>query len=723
MAHLRKCCPRETFVLAETIRERLGLMAENQEALAEARESLLLDRSAFCSRGKRVQSERIRIGNAEVIFMNAAREFHNKHGSALFPALTAAYDRLQEERDNLGFIETDLFQAEETLGSKEWEFMEQENDFYQYDLQELLPDELFEDTSHEQVLSPEPTVSPSVVQYQAMTSQHTHLMKQFDSLRSVQAGVLDRKGALDHEPPNADCVDILKFIDKYGGLLMRMMECKVAIQQQRQRLMNEAIPAAAILFPNTTDVHLETKLPPGLQIERQSLFDGTLPDPLHGLPIRHRLQEWLLGYLEVNTVQRIHFLNTLRVKLEELDIFDFEYDSWEDSATKSWLHDGTVEFSEYDDDAVQSTTEQSSDYEEAEIHPNMSGFFQSGHAIGPIPTSFQPLAVDDTLNRGSDRSEDEAQALYLKETFRELTVQVETVQDEYRTDGARLAELPSFLNENTRAAPTRSKSLPVILVQDYRCPSARQYPTSEPGPDLQRHCATVQTPKTSPQATFPRRSTQLVWALGSANTNPSTGNLEVPVPSRYDSCQESDVETTQRHVPSGAEAGEVNQRCEAEMRGSECQFKLESMATSSATISQLDDTQKYLNTSSLRTPGCALGVEESGLASTPTIRDHFSKQPPAPAIFPSLLTQIDAEHYAKTSIEYELYARDYNDKMPDLLRTRSPSRSRPISENLGRTRPYHTKQSQLQIPKHHKRCRSDGALYLNKSLLMKRQSV
>jgi hypothetical protein len=115
----------------------LEQVSSAQEKLAEAREEILIERETVHMSRKVVHAQRLKVGNAEATLMNLIREFLGRTGESIPENLNTAYGLAVKERDELGVVEYDHMQAVETLGGREWEFAEKENDFYQYGLQDI----------------------------------------------------------------------------------------------------------------------------------------------------------------------------------------------------------------------------------------------------------------------------------------------------------------------------------------------------------------------------------------------------------------------------------------------------------------------------------------------------------------------------------------------------------------------------------------------------------
>lgn len=115
--------------------------SETQARLLDARKELLDKRETVRARSRKVQLQRIDAGNAEIILMNHLRAFFNDQRENMPVALIDAYETVATIRSELGVAEDDYLHLERELSSAEWIYIDQENDFYQFEL-EILAEKL-----------------------------------------------------------------------------------------------------------------------------------------------------------------------------------------------------------------------------------------------------------------------------------------------------------------------------------------------------------------------------------------------------------------------------------------------------------------------------------------------------------------------------------------------------------------------------------------------------
>lgn len=128
--------PSQIATLIQKIRQGLHHAAITQEKLAETREQLLKERERVRATGARVREKRVAAGGAEATFMSALREFLGHIDVDMPLSLTGAFHTVETFRDDLGVLEDDYREADRNLSGAEWTLVDQENDFFQFDLLE-----------------------------------------------------------------------------------------------------------------------------------------------------------------------------------------------------------------------------------------------------------------------------------------------------------------------------------------------------------------------------------------------------------------------------------------------------------------------------------------------------------------------------------------------------------------------------------------------------------
>ncbi|KAF2646176.1 hypothetical protein P280DRAFT_475101 [Massarina eburnea CBS 473.64] len=147
----------------EEMRKKIADLAHEQESLSKTRKDVLVERTAVLSSGKAAQAQRAVTSNAEAQFMNLFRDFFHRHQDDFSDALKIAYNKVVEERDKLGWMDEEYFQAERSLGGSEWLLMEQEDTLYQYQLQTVFDEDDLSISEHHATAETTRGLSPSLL--------------------------------------------------------------------------------------------------------------------------------------------------------------------------------------------------------------------------------------------------------------------------------------------------------------------------------------------------------------------------------------------------------------------------------------------------------------------------------------------------------------------------------------------------------------------------------
>jgi hypothetical protein len=129
---------KETMMLK--YQDRIENVIAAYEQLIESRESLLLRRGKVRTSAIRVQAKRIDTGNTEVELMDRLRVWMSSINQNIPSVVSEAYTNLVTKRNDLAVSEDNYLQAERQLTGIEWSHIDEDSDFYQFDLKELLAD-------------------------------------------------------------------------------------------------------------------------------------------------------------------------------------------------------------------------------------------------------------------------------------------------------------------------------------------------------------------------------------------------------------------------------------------------------------------------------------------------------------------------------------------------------------------------------------------------------
>ncbi|KAF2469457.1 uncharacterized protein BDR25DRAFT_49696 [Lindgomyces ingoldianus] len=385
-------------------RQRFEKASKIQEKLAEEREKLLLERDNVRSAGKKVRIRRVQTGDAEAAFMSVLREFINRHGDLFTSELNAAYRKVEQERDILGSMEEDYLQAERSLGGSEWTFIDKENDFYQYEIQDLFSDGFLNRYTLNKDTEPPPQPSrpdllPSSalirMEYQATLAKLDQLKRQFNALRPEQAKFIEeqkarkrhRSGDLSGAPETSE------FVTRYSALLTEIAECEVKIQQFKQDLMQREALDSVMTRRNSDPAHFEVRKVVSFDTITRAQTDGVVPTLLENPAIKHRIRDWILERLKTNPVERTTYLNILA----QFHVPYSDHESWEDRATQYWPHDMSEE-SHQSPQEIHSITHQTSKSLNPNTLSNSPGQHQTDDIWSMAPKTKIGLDFDANFN-------------------------------------------------------------------------------------------------------------------------------------------------------------------------------------------------------------------------------------------------------------------------------------------------------------------------------------
>jgi hypothetical protein len=337
---------RARFYRAETVaqlRRKIDELSTQQVELSEQREEVLVDRQSFVQSTARVREQLFKSVKAATTLMNAFRKHYNEIDTSLPEELVSAYNTLDEEKDKLGHLEVEYQQAEVDLGALEWKVVELENDLYQYDLQQILPNEDTDNISvysqesiHTAIKTPDPVPVSAAVQYQVAFSDYSQMMHYYEFLRGEIARRLIDESKLSIEETELQELTNSGFVQAFIDLLKQIADCEVTLKNLRRQLVpHEDMPG----------FRSRRRSEPAFQAER--LYDesdiislvqseSAVSDLQERGPSLHRVRDWLLDCLKQNALDKARYLVILQQALARNDVLGTHFSEWEDLATRQW---------------------------------------------------------------------------------------------------------------------------------------------------------------------------------------------------------------------------------------------------------------------------------------------------------------------------------------------------------------------------------------------------
>lgn len=366
--------------------ENLQTILRKQIQLARAREKLLLQREDIRAAAGQIREKRNACGNAEADLMNAVRALKNENFREPSMELKKFYSRVEVARTELGALEADYILAEKDLVGAEWRFMVQENEFYQFDLEEFLeqqPDSTpsvplpvpllhtlpppptgpplflgpvtqlpFANISFPPV-PPRPPAAPPPAEFVGQKSPTSTEVQTHRNLPIYSLGTADGLGPgfeLESTSPIEEELQ-MRDIKWFAGLpptdfASRKVSTQEAIMEYEEK--SSRTQDKSLQFESQIDTsappYFESRYP---SVERRvDYFRNTLPKLSQKIPFDVQIQHWLLVDLKENVVNQQLYLSTLHshdIDTDSTSLQDWTSGYWEldvtDAGEKDELED------------------------------------------------------------------------------------------------------------------------------------------------------------------------------------------------------------------------------------------------------------------------------------------------------------------------------------------------------------------------------------------------
>jgi hypothetical protein len=327
------------------LQKRLDDLASQQEKLVENREQLLVDREAASMAQKKIREQRARSADTEIAFLNILRKHFNELGRPLPEDLLLAYDEVEKHHLQLRLLEEDNLQAVEDLGSAEWNFIELETEFYQYQLEQLLSEELEKDieedaptdlTTTRTLIEPIPA-TPGV-QYQAIIAEHSRLMKRFDNLRKQQMLRMDTFTEPEHSWMRAaEDTNMDKESTKLASDLLDLIaQCEIKFPWLRADLNVGAKPTFKNKRPLSEPDLIRNSMYERIETISHANSEGATSSHDDYIHVNEYISEWSLQSLKSSALEKLQYLNFLRPRITRKDALEQGFEHWESLITQSW---------------------------------------------------------------------------------------------------------------------------------------------------------------------------------------------------------------------------------------------------------------------------------------------------------------------------------------------------------------------------------------------------
>jgi hypothetical protein len=316
-----------------------------QEELAETREQVLMNREKVISSAKRVREQRYRTGATEVELMNALRNHYNSLGVSLPSDLIDTYSSVDNARTKLTELEEDHVHIAQELGVSEWALIEQENDLYQYNLQQLDSEDIPYET-REPVEETTQTINttarafpPSIsVQHQVAVMKYSRLTRHFNTLRKDLGNFIGAmsRGSSERTIHASGGATISEFVKLFSDALEEMTECALELQQLKPQLKPEVESTLSIPCIRSEAGFEALQSPRAKVSPTRAHSDGSFSNLAENVSTGHIVEDWLLDGLRTSAMEKVRYLLTLRELLETTRLSDINFDKWEERIVRSW---------------------------------------------------------------------------------------------------------------------------------------------------------------------------------------------------------------------------------------------------------------------------------------------------------------------------------------------------------------------------------------------------
>ncbi|KAF1832452.1 hypothetical protein BDW02DRAFT_425051 [Decorospora gaudefroyi] len=327
-----------------------------QQQLAILRRELLVKREELRSSSNKLKAKRNEASDVEATFMNAIRQVYYENTDVL-ERLFGAFEKVDVVHNDLGELQEDHERIERALVGSEWAFMDEEEDLYQFDLEDLLPNASLNDPSLSithlhphppppppppppsnlapsyaparaaptgSQLVPFPPPAPQLAQqpFTLVHAQRDHKMvvSQLDDLRATFRA--QRQEQLHH----LDLGDLMMDLEEEGGVvdlpsnfereysqtLDSIADYEVKAQQLREEAMQQSLRISAMQRRSSDSHYVVGKTPIEPCPMERTLSESAMPMLSNNPSLKQRICQWLLTNLKESLMHRALYLNILR---------------------------------------------------------------------------------------------------------------------------------------------------------------------------------------------------------------------------------------------------------------------------------------------------------------------------------------------------------------------------------------------------------------------------
>lgn len=355
------------------LRKQLHELGHQQGEVTEARAQVLVKRDTVDQTFQSIRSQRDLVVDAEAQLMDALREKVHAQDSKTTRNPFLLHGAVDQERSKLVQLEDGLSSLLRELDAAEWELSDLENDLYQFNLQELLPEgsETSSVGSEKYAYSSESHGSKlrnvvSTREYENAVAEQRRLGSALQKQRG-QHSYSKSYRSLVYQPESTTSLDAG---EESNELIELIMKSEVKVQSLRHQLVFSSTDIGLDLFLGETacsePIYKSSCEPPVLHWGRHS--DTSVQDWTSPTNEVMLVQNWLLDRLRNSDSEKDRYMNILQDHMRFMETMRPIFRLWEQDVILYWLHDGTSALTSTEEDPYRD--DQNRVYDTAESETN-----------------------------------------------------------------------------------------------------------------------------------------------------------------------------------------------------------------------------------------------------------------------------------------------------------------------------------------------------------------
>jgi hypothetical protein len=354
-SHVRRSRSRQVAPVRQKYRQHLESLQEKHKQLAQSREqNVILKRMELRTILESIQRHRQKAGDAEASLVTSLRQFCEQRGIDLPPEIDSQYHEVQDQRDSIGKLEYDFLQTQKTYSASEWQFIEEEDDFYQYHILESFPEDDDDDTlseaSHEQSL-PFPSLSQPIAatstaeltrELVSTAVERRQLEEEFASLREQEVGYMDEhelRILADFGTPLKVLQEKEELHQQADEVIGRLVKIGIRESHLKQELLSNASPLVGRRASDPWRSSTLNTMPRQTNTISYAQTESGLASIEDSPPSnRKRVSQWILDSMDASSFEKARFrsfLGTIHMALDDSSFWQKIRQHWNDEASGS----------------------------------------------------------------------------------------------------------------------------------------------------------------------------------------------------------------------------------------------------------------------------------------------------------------------------------------------------------------------------------------------------